>query len=302
MRQLTITERFTNITSNSLAQYLREINAYKIFTPAEEAICAKLASEGDENAKLELILRNLRFVVSVAKQYKTNDVPLEDLINEGNIGLIEAANRYKIELGFKFISYGVWWVRKVIMVYLTDNSRFIRLPANHVDALNKLDKKISKLEQKLGRVVTIDDILIEFAEELELSNIDKETYDKKVSDYKFISMLNNNTMDSLDRDLYEDDNKSVLLSDTISSDITTDGDILKKEFTNELDKHLQKLTPKEYYVITEYFGYNSTKTARVLDSIGEDLGLTRERVRQIKEIALKKLKKKMAKSTLTNFV
>jgi RNA polymerase primary sigma factor len=302
MRQLTITQRFTNITSNSLGQYLSDVHAYKVFTPEEEAICAKLASEGDEKAKLELILRNLRFVVSVAKQYANNDIPLEDLINEGNIGLIEAANRYKPERGFKFISYGVWWVRKIIMVYLTDNSRMIRLPANQVDALGKLDKNISKLEQKLGRTATIDDILSEFAEELDLLNIDKETYDKRVSDYEFINMLNNNTMDSLDRDINGEDNKATLLSDTISSDSTSDGNILKKELKNELDKHLEILSPKEHYVITEYFGYNKSKTPKVLESIGEDLNLTRERVRQIKEIALKKLNKRMVNSSLKSLV
>jgi len=296
MRQLSITHKLTIINTNSLLQYLKEINRYEVFTAEEEAICAKLASEGDEKAKAELITRNLRFVVSVAKQYATNDIPLEDLINEGNIGLIEAVNHYEVKKGFRFISYAVWWVRKLIMRYLTDNSRLIRLPSNQVDNLAKLDKNISILEQKLGREVSFDDIISEFYEELELSNIDEETYKKKVSDYEFINMLNNNTMESLDRDIgHSNDNKHTLLSDTISSEDTADGDILRVQLRKQINKHLDKLTPKERYVLTEYYGINDTQTSRVLENIGDEMGITRERVRQLKEMGLKKLNKRMVK-------
>ena len=159
MKQFVITSKVTNRENQSFNQYLKDISEIEVFSSKEEVICAEKASRGDKKAIDELVRRNLRFVVSVAKQYATTQNPLEDLVNEGNIGLIIAAEKFKPEMGFKFISYAVWWVRKIIMEHLSKHGRLVRLPANKINSLSKLDKQINELEQKLGRNVCIQEII-----------------------------------------------------------------------------------------------------------------------------------------------
>ena len=168
MKQLKISTKLTNRDIHSFNQYLKEISDIDVFTPEQEAICTEKACKGDQDAIDELVRRNLRFVVSVAKQYATPMNPLEDLVNEGNIGLMLAAQKFRPEMGFKFISYAVWWVRKIIMEHLTKNGRMVRLPANKVNSLSKLDKQIHLLEQKLGRNVSIIEVVEEFGSEMDL--------------------------------------------------------------------------------------------------------------------------------------
>ena len=213
MKRLVISTKLTNRANHSFNQYLKEISAIDIFTPEEEAICTEKASRGDAEAINELVNRNLRFVVSVAKQYATAQNPLEDLVNEGNVGLIIAAEKFKPEMGFKFISYGVWWIRKVIIEHLTKNGRLVRIPANKVNNLSKLDKQINKLEQKLGRNVSVQELIDEFKSNL--GGEQKNNYKKVISEYEFLDVLNNYKMDSLDRDISGDDNGGTSLGETI---------------------------------------------------------------------------------------
>ena len=288
MKQLVITTRVTNRESDSFQIYLKEIAQIPVFTPEEEAECAIKASLGDEKARTELINRNLRFVVSVAKQYATAVNPLEDLVNEGNIGLMKAADKFRPEMGFKFISYGVWWVRKIILEYLAKNGRMVRLPANKLNALSKLDKMIVELEQKLGRNVDIQEIVAEFDKELD------------GTDYAQLDVLNTYSVDSLDREINGDENSHTLadvLADTDTfkptDHLLADGDV---KFN--IDRILKSLKPRERQVICSIYGLDG-HARKTLKEIGEDLGVTREMIRQIKEKTLKQLKEKLVSSDVS---
>src|ERR1039458_8758932 len=172
MKQLVISARTTKRDTASFNLYLREISEIKMLTPEEELICANKVVLGDKAAIEELIVKNLRFVVSVAKQYAKAENPLEDLVNEGNIGLMIAAKKFRPDMGFKFISYAVWWIRKIILEHLAKNGRIVRIPANKINDLSKLDKKINKMEQKLGRNLDTQELIKEFGkDELDLLNI-----------------------------------------------------------------------------------------------------------------------------------
>lgn len=287
MKQLVITSRLTNRESDSFQLYLKEIAQIDIFTPVGEQICAIKASKGDEQAREELVRRNLRFVVSVAKHYETPTNRVEDLVNEGNIGLIIASKKFKPEMGFKFISYAVWWIRKIILEYLAKHGRMVRLPANKLNALSKLDKMITSMEQKLGRTVDIQEVMSEFDKDLE------------TSDLPFLDVLNSYSMDSLDREINNEDN-SHTLADMLSDETTfkaTDFLLTDSDVKNNVQRILDSLKERERYIIKSLYGLDGTPR-KTLKEIGEDLGVTREMIRQIKEKTLKNLKAKLGESVL----
>lgn len=282
MRNLVITAKVTNRDNDSLKQYFREIASFERFTVEQEARCAMKASLGDEDARLELVQRNLRFVVSVAKQYETRDVALADLINEGNLGLIKASQRYKVDTGFKFISYAVWWVRKFITEYLSKNARTVRLPANKLSGLSKLNQQISTLEQKLGRNVDTEDIIQEIGEFI------------GDDDVKSLARLSSLSVESLDRSINEDSGNLTTLGDMLPDNDffrTSDHRVVENDAKVQIDALLNSLTEKERNILVMFFGLGGKQPLN-LNEIGEVIGITRERARQIKEKALKKLQTK----------
>lgn len=291
MKQLVITTRLTNRESISFQQYLKDIAQIQIFTPIEEVACTVRASKGDKDAIKELIERNLRFVVSVAKQYSTALNPLEDLVNEGNIGLIMAAEKFKPEMGFRFISYAVWWVRKIILEHLVKYGRMVRLPNNKINNLSKLDKKIAQLEQKHGRNIDIQEILEELDNELDSD------------DLELLGMLNTYSIDSIDREIGGDDGNTTTFADMLSDETTfksTDHLIIDKDMKEEVARIVSSLKPREQRIITALYGLDG-ETPMTLKEVGEEIGVTREMIRQIKEKVLKTLKARLANSTIRTY-
>ncbi|GAB3813635.1 MULTISPECIES: sigma-70 family RNA polymerase sigma factor [Pontibacter] len=274
MRQLKISKQITNRESQSLDKYLQEIGKVDLLTPDEEVSLAQRIREGDQFALEKLTKANLRFVVSVAKQYQNQGLSLGDLINEGNLGLIKAAKRFDETRGFKFISYAVWWIRQSILQALAEQSRIVRLPLNRVGSLNKISKSFSELEQKFEREPSPEEI----AEVLELTTA--EVVDTlKISgrhvsvDAPFVQGEENRLLDVLEND------------DEESPDTGLMNDSLRKE----VQRALSTLTKREADVITLYFGLNGEHSL-TLEEIGEKFNLTRERVRQIKEKAIRRLR------------
>jgi RNA polymerase primary sigma factor len=274
MRQLKISKQITNRESQSLDKYLQEIGKVDLLTPDEEVELAKRIREGDQMALERLTKANLRFVVSVAKQYQNQGLSLGDLINEGNLGLIKAAQRFDETRGFKFISYAVWWIRQSILQALAEQSRIVRLPLNRVGSLNKISKTFSELEQKFEREPSPD----ELAECLEVST--NEVVDTmKISgrhvsmDAPFVSGEENSLLDVLEND----------------SEDTPDSELMNDSLRREVQRALSTLTQREADVITLYFGLNG-EHSMTLEEIGEKFNLTRERVRQIKEKAIRRLR------------
>lgn len=307
MKQLVITTRLTNRETDSFNQYLKDIADIGILTPADEIVLTGKASCGDKDAIDELVRKNLRFVVSVAKQYATAVNPLEDLVNEGNIGLIIAAKKFKPEMGFKFISYAVWWIRKVIMEYLSKNGRMVKLPANKINGLSKLDKKINELEQRLGRRVDIQEIMENYGDELGLTtDVDKQSYFRKITDeFEFLGILNGSCMDSLDRNIDDNDSPSTttMLSDTISDETifkATDNKLIEDSLKRDIRVVLDTLKPRDRFIMVALYGLDGN-IPRTLKDIGDELGVTREMIRQIREKNLTKLKKKLENTSLKNF-
>ena len=274
MRQLKISKQITNRESQSLDKYLQEIGKVDLLTPDEEVELAKRIREGDQMALEKLTKANLRFVVSVAKQYQNQGLSLGDLINEGNLGLIKAAQRFDETRGFKFISYAVWWIRQSILQALAEQSRIVRLPLNRVGSLNKISKTFSELEQKYEREPSPD----ELAEVLEVTT--SEVVDTmKISgrhvsmDAPFVQGEENSLLDVLENDTEE----------------TPDSGLMNDSLRREVQRALSTLTQREADVITLYFGLNG-EHAMTLEEIGEKFNLTRERVRQIKEKAIRRLR------------
>ena len=274
MRQLKISKQITNRESQSLDKYLQEIGKVDLLTPDEEVILAQKIREGDQLSLERLTKANLRFVVSVAKQYQNQGLSLGDLINEGNLGLIKAAQRFDETRGFKFISYAVWWIRQSILQALAEQSRIVRLPLNRVGSLNKISKTFSELEQKFEREPSPE----ELAEVLEIST--GEVVDTlKISgrhvsmDAPFVQGEENSLLDVLENDS-EDKPDSGLINDSLR---------------REVQRDLSTLTQREADVVTLYFGLNG-EHAMTLEEIGEKFNLTRERVRQIKEKAIRRLR------------
>ena len=274
MRELKISKQITNRESQSLDKYLQEIGKVDLLTPEEEVILAQKIRDGDQLSLERLTKANLRFVVSVAKQYQNQGLSLGDLINEGNLGLIKAAQRFDETRGFKFISYAVWWIRQSILQALAEQSRIVRLPLNRVGSLNKISKTFSELEQKFEREPTPE----ELAEVLEIST--GEVVDtlkisgRRVSmDAPFVQGEENSLLDVLEND-GEDKPDSGLINDSLR---------------REVQRALSTLTQREADVVTLYFGLNG-EHAMTLEEIGEKFNLTRERVRQIKEKAIRRLR------------
>jgi len=273
---LKITKQFTNRESQSLDRYLQEIGKVDLITADEEIELAIKIRTGDHEALDKLTKANLRFVVSVAKQFQNKGLPLSDLINEGNIGLIKAAKKFDETRGFKFISYAVWWIKQSIMQAIADQSRMVRLPLNRVGALTKISKAASKLEQEFERSASTDEI----AKELEM-DVNDVAYALKVSGRHV----------SVDAPFSQSDNDKSSLLDVISNNEQPDPDtvLMTDSLQNDIESSLGTLTEREAEVIRLYFGINSEYSA-TLEEIGEMLNLTRERVRQIKEKALGRLR------------
>lgn len=291
MKQLVITARVTNRESESFQQYLRDISQIAVFTPEGEIACTIKASNGDKAAIKELIERNLRFVVSVAKQYSTPLNPIEDIVNEGNIGLIMAAEKFKPEMGFRFISYGVWWIRKIILEHLAKHGRMVRLPANKLNSLSKLDKKIAELEQKYGRNIDIQEVLAEFDTDMDSD------------DLELLNMLGTYSMDSIDREIGGDEGGSTTLGDMLSDNTTfkaPDQLVIDANMKEEVSRIIASLKPREQRIMTALYGLDG-ETPMTLKEVGEEIGVTREMIRQIKEKVLKNLKEKLINSTMRTY-
>ncbi len=275
MRQLKITKQVTNRDTPSLEKYLQEIGKVKLISAEEEVELAKRIKKGDQ-AALDLLIRsNLRFVVSVAKQYQNQGLVLIDLINEGNLGLIKAAKRFDETRGFKFISYAVWWIRQSILQALAEQARIVRLPLNKIGSINKIQKVFSTLEQRYERVPTEDEI----AREIEMAP-------RAVKDAVTISGKHI----SIDAPIVEGED-TVMQEKMESLDYTTspDRELLNDSLRKEIERSLATLTPREASIIRLYYGLGG-KHSLTLEEIGEQFMLTRERVRQIKEKAIKRLK------------
>ncbi len=286
MRQLKISKQITNRESQSLDKYLQEIGKVDLLTADEEVVLAKKIREGDQLALEKLTKANLRFVVSVAKQYQNQGLSLGDLINEGNLGLIKAAQRFDETRGFKFISYAVWWIRQSILQALAEQSRIVRLPLNRVGSLNKISKTFSELEQKFEREPSPE----ELAEVLEVSA--SEVVDTmKISgrhvsmDAPFVQGEENSLLDVLEND----------------GDEKPDDGLMTDSLRKEVQRALSTLTSREADVITLYFGLNG-EHAMTLEEIGEKFNLTRERVRQIKEKAIRRLRHTSRSKTLKPYL
>jgi RNA polymerase primary sigma factor len=274
MRQLIITKSITNRETASLDKYLQDIGKEELITAEEEVELARRIKQGDHNSLEKLIKANLRFVVSVAKQYQNQGLSLPDLINEGNIGLIKAAKRFDETRGFKFISYAVWWIRQSIIQAAAEQSRIVRLPLNQIGSLNKIRKATSKLEQQYQRLPTT----YEIADLMELPEykVDKAM---KISK-KYISV---------DAPINPDDNTKFLDTYLNEDSTATDSILMRESLHREIQRSLSTLTDKERDVINLYYGIG-LNNGLTLEEIGEKFNLTRERVRQIKEKAIRRLK------------
>jgi len=287
MRQLKITKSITNRESQSLEKYLQEIGKVDLLTPEEEVDLAKKIKEGDQDALERLTKANLRFVVSVAKQYQNQGLSLSDLINEGNLGLIKAAQRFDETRGFKFISYAVWWIRQSILQALAEQSRIVRLPLNKVGSLNKINRAFSELEQEYEREPSSD----ELAELLEISADEVETTlgvaARHVSmDAPFVDGEDNSLLDVLEN------------SGTPGTDSKLE---YAESLRREIERSLNTLTERQCDVIKLYFGIG-IEHPMSLEDIGDRFGLTRERVRQIKDKAINKLRSASRSKLLKHYL
>lgn len=274
MRQLKITQSITNRESQSLDKYLHEIGKVDLITAEEEVILAQKIREGDQAALERLTKTNLRFVVSVAKQYQNQGLTLGDLINEGNLGLIKAAKRFDETKGFKFISYAVWWIRQSILQAIAEQSRIVRLPLNQVGSLSKISKAFSRLEQEYEREPSPE----ELADTLE-TTVDK------VSD----TLSNSGRHVSMDAPFVQGE-ENTLLDVLENQDPDTDSILIDESLSEEIKRSLATLTEREREIIVLFFGLTGVNHQLSLEEIGEKFNLTRERVRQIKDKALQRLR------------
>ena len=287
MRQLKITKSITNRESQSLEKYLQEIGKVDLLTPEEEVHLAKNIKLGDAESLEKLTKANLRFVVSVAKQYQNQGLSLSDLINEGNLGLIKAAQRFDETRGFKFISYAVWWIRQSILQALAEQSRIVRLPLNKVGSLNKINRAFSELEQTFEREPTSE----ELAEVLQIGSAEVESTLSVASrhlsmDAPFVTGEDNSLLDVLES----------------THTATTDKKLAYTEsLRGEIERSLNTLTERQKKVVQLFFGIGHEHPMS-LDDIGIHFSLTRERVRQIKDMAINKLKSKNKNKLLRNFL
>lgn len=286
MRQLKISKQITNRESQSLDKYLQEIGKVDLITAEAEVELAKRIRQGDPIALEKLTKANLRFVVSVAKQYQNNGLTLGDLINEGNLGLIKAAKRFDETRGFKFISYAVWWIRQSIMQALAEQSRIVRLPLNRVGSLNKISRTFSELEQQFQREPSADELADVMGLSLEEVNSTMGVGGRHVS-------INAPFAQGEDGSLLD------VLQD--NSEVTPDSGLMNTSLQMEVSRALATLTEREAEVISYYFGLNGSH-ALTLEEIGDKFNLTRERVRQIKEKATRRLRTTSRSKTLRSYL
>ena len=285
MRQLKITKSITNRESASLDKYLQEIGREELVSPEEEVELAQRIRQGDQVALEKLTRANLRFVVSLAKQYQNQGLSLPDLINEGNLGLIKAAEKFDETRGFKFISYAVWWIRQSILQALAEQSRIVRLPLNQVGSLNKINKALGRFEQENERQPSTQELA-------DMIDIPKD----KIDDTLRVSGRHV----SMDAPFVDGEDNSLL--DVLPNDDSpmADRGLNKESLSTEVERALQVLTPREREIIKCFFGIGCQEMT--LEEIGENLDLTRERVRQIKEKAIRKLKKPSASKLLVTYL
>ena len=285
MRQLKITKSITNRESESLEKYLQEIGKEEMISVEEEVDLAQRIKKGDRKALEQLTRANLRFVVSVAKQYQNQGLSLPDLINEGNVGLIKAAEKFDETRGFKFISYAVWWIRQSILQAIAEQSRIVRLPLNQVGSVNKINRMTSKFEQENERRPSVEEISAE-------TNLPEDKVDE--------AMAANTRHISVDAPFVDGDESSLLDVLVNDSSPTADRQLVIESLQAEIRQALRILNERERNVITAFFGIDGPELT--LEEIGEKYGLTRERVRQIKEKAIRRLregtKNKMLKAYL----
>lgn len=273
MRQLKITKSITNRESASLDKYLQEIGREELITVEDEVELAQRIRKGDQEALEKLTRANLRFVVSVAKQYQNQGLSLPDLINEGNLGLIKAAEKFDETRGFKFISYAVWWIRQSILQALAEQSRIVRLPLNQVGSLNKINKALSKFEQENERMPSADELS-------ELLDIPRD----KISDTLRVSGRHV----SVDAPFVDGEDNSLLDVLVNSDSPNADRGLVNESLNREIERALSTLTERERDIVRDFFGIGTPEMT--LEEIGEKFDLTRERVRQIKEKAIRRLR------------
>lgn len=287
MRQLKITQSITNRESASLEKYLQDIGKEEMVTPQQEVELAQRIKQGDHDALDRLTRANLRFVVSVAKQYQNQGMSLPDLINEGNLGLIKAAQRFDETKGFKFISYAVWWIRQSILQAIAEQSRMVRLPLNQIGAMNKVKKVLAKLEQEYGRDPSPEEI--------------SQVVDLSYGQVRDVLRVTNRPV-SMDAPFDNNDENNTLLDVMPNNDIpSTDSELMDQSLTEDINRSLSTLSKREAEVIRMFFGIG-TKHSMSLDEIGIELNLTRERVRQIKETGLRRLKHNSRNKLLKSYL
>lgn len=286
MRQLKIVKQITNRESLSLDKYLQEIGKVSLITADMEVELAKRIRQGDTVALEKLTKANLRFVVSVAKQFKSNNLTLGDLINEGNVGLIKAAMRFDETRGFKFISYAVWWIRQSIMQALAEQSRIVRLPLNRIGSVNKMLKTFSELEQQYQREPTADELAA--------------VMDIPVDEMR-LTMQNTGRHISMDAPFMEGEENGLLDVLENVSEQTPDAGLMNDSLKLEVSRVLETLTSREAGILSDYYGLNN-KQPMSLEEIGYKHDLTRERVRQIKEKATLRLRKELRSETLRAYL
>lgn len=286
MRQLKITKQVTNRDTKSLEKYFQEIGKIDLITADEEVELALKIKAGNQKALDKLVKANLRFVVSVAKQYQNQGLKLSDLINEGNLGLVKAAKRFDETRGFKFISYAVWWIRQSIMQSLAEQSRIVRLPLNKIGSISKINKVYSKLEQQNERVPTY----VEIANELDttVSNVAQ-------------SMKNSGRHLSMDAPVREGEDSNLYNFLQANESPKPDNYLMKQSLDIEINRALETLSHKEAKVIKMFFGLGNQPAAS-LSEIGEKFNLTRERVRQVKQRAIKRLQNKTRTEALRYYL
>lgn len=285
MRQLKITKSITNRESASLDKYLQEIGKEELITVEDEVELAQRIRKGDQEALEKLTRANLRFVVSVAKQYQNQGLSLPDLINEGNLGLIKAAEKFDETRGFKFISYAVWWIRQSILQALAEQSRIVRLPLNQVGSLNKINKALSKFEQENERMPSPE----ELADILEIPR-------EKISDTLRVSGRHV----SIDSPFVEGEDNSLLDVMVNPDSPNADRGLVNESLNKEIERALSTLTERERDIIKRLFGIGMSEMT--LEEIGEEFGLTRERVRQIKEKAIRRLRHSARSKLLKSYL
>ncbi len=285
MRQLKITKSITNRESASLDKYLQEIGKVELISVEEEVELAQKIRKGDREALEKLTRANLRFVVSVAKQYQNQGLSLPDLINEGNLGLIRAAEKFDETRGFKFISYAVWWIRQSILQALAEQSRIVRLPLNQVGALNKINKALARFEQEFERTPSIDELAA-------MLNMPRE----KVIDTVRISGRHI----SIDAPFVEGEDNSLLDVIVNPDSPHADTSLMKESLSREISRALSTLTDRERDIIRYFFGIGCPE--KTLEEISEEFDLTRERVRQIKEKAIRRLRHSSRSKNLKTYL